>query len=175
MQRHFHREQPPTKTPPGGPKPKLEMVQLPIFRVHYRRLEDYLVTVYHMTEFDFLKASGAGPGLVPEYGVSAVLPPAQDAPRRADAIRAGRRTQDVPLILTTLCIDGFIPAGRYIIDTRREQPPIEHYRALLRKTGTPESKECLAFRRARRGDKAFIRLAAQIDATVLRALRAQRN
>ncbi len=127
MQRHFHREQPPAKTPApaAGPKPRLEMVQLPIFRVHYRRLEDYLVTVYHMTEFDFLKASGAGPGLVPEYGVSAVLPPAQDAQRRADAIRAGRRTQDVPLILTTLCIDGYIPPGKYIIDTRPEPPPID--------------------------------------------------
>ena len=176
MQRHFHREQPPAKTPApaAGPKPRLEMVQLPIFRVHYRRLEDYLVTVYHMTEFDFLKASGAGPGLVPEYGVSAVLPPAQDAPRRADAIRAGRRTQDVPLILTTLCIDGYIPAGKYIIDTRPEPSAIDYYRALLRRTGTPESKECIAFRQSRRSDKAFIRLAAEIDNQVLAVLRQQK-
>jgi hypothetical protein len=111
MQRHFHREQPPTKTPAAGPKPILEMVQLPIFRVHYRRLEEYLAKVYRMEGFDFLLASGAAPGLVPEYGVNAALPPSEDAWRRADAIRAGRRTRDVPLILNVLCIDGFIPAG----------------------------------------------------------------
>ena len=173
MQSHFHREQPPVKTPAAGPKPKLEMVQLPIFRVHYRRLEDYLVAVYRMEGFDFLKASGTAPGLVPEYSVNAVLPPAQDAPRRAEAIRAGRRTHDVPMILTTLCVDGFIPAGRYIIDTRPISSPIDHYRALLQKTGSPESEECITFRQSRRGDKTFIRLAAEIDNQVLAVLRAQ--
>jgi hypothetical protein len=84
------------------------------------------------------------------------------------------RPHSVPLILTTLCIDGFIPAGRYIIDTRREQSPIEQYRALLRKTGTPESKECIAFRQSHRSDKAFIRLAAEIDNQVLAVLRQQK-
>jgi hypothetical protein len=174
MQRHFHREQPPAETPPAGPKPKLEMVQLPIFRVHYRRLEKYLGTVYHMEGFDFLRATGAGPGLVPEYVVSPTLPPSYDAIRQAEAIRAGRRTQNVPLILTTLCIDGFIPAGKYIIDTRPEPAPIEQYRTLLRTTGTPESKECIAFRQSHRSDKAFIRLAAEIDNQVLAVLRQQK-
>jgi len=148
-------------------------MQLPIFRVHYRRLEEYLVKVYRMEDFDFLKASGTAPGLVPEYGVSATLPPAPDATRRADAIRTGRRTHDVPLILATLCLDGFIPAGKYLIDTRPETSPINQYRLLLRKTGTPESKECLAFRQSRRNDKAFIRRAAEIDNQVLAVLRAQ--
>jgi hypothetical protein len=175
MQRHFHREQPPAKTSPAGPKPKLEMVQLPIFRVHYRRLEKYLGAVYHMEGFDFLRAAGARPGLVPEYVVSPALPPSYDATRQAEAIRAGRRTQNVPLILTTLCIDGFIPAGKYIIDTRPEPAPIDQYRALLRKTGTPESKECVAFRQTRRGDKAFMRLAAEIDTAVLNVLREHRS
>ena len=176
MQRHFHREQSPAKTPTTGPgpRPKLEMVQLPIFRVHYRRLEDYLIQVYRMEGFDFMEASGAAPGLVPEYGVSAALPPAQDAHRQADAIRAGRRTRNVPLILTVLCIDGFIPAGKYIIDPRPEPSPIKQYRALLRKTGTPESKECSAFRQAHRSDKTFIRQAAEIDNQVLAVLRQQK-
>ena len=66
MQRHFHREQPPAKTPAAGPKPVLPMVQLPIFRVHYRRLEEYLAKVYRMEDFDFLRVTGAGPGLVPD-------------------------------------------------------------------------------------------------------------
>ncbi len=175
MQRHFHREQPPAKTPAAGPKPVLEMVQLPIFRVHYRRLEEYLAKVYRMEGFDFLRASGAVPGLVPEYVVSTTLPPSEDGRRRADAIRAGRRTRDVPLILNVLCLDGFIPAGKYIIDTKPEQSPINQYRTLLRRTGTPESEECRAFRRAHQGNKTFIRLAAEIDAAVLNALRKQQT
>jgi hypothetical protein len=173
MQHYFHREQPPAKNPTAGPKPVLPMVQLPIFRVHYRRLEDYLAKVYRMEDFDFLRATGAGPGLVPEYAVSPALPPALDAARQAEAIRAGRRTQNVGLILNVLCIDGYIPAGRYIIDTRPEPSPIDQYRALLRRTGTPESKECCDFRGAHRGDRTFIRLAAEIDTQVFAVLRAQ--
>jgi len=124
-----------------------------------------------MEGFDLLLASGAVPGLIPEYAVSPTLSPAQDAHDRADAIRAGRRTRDVALILNALCIDGFIPAGRYIIDTRPEPSLIDQYRALLRQTGTPESEECIAFRDAHRQDRAFTRLAAQIDRAVLNALR----
>ena len=74
-----------------------------------------------------------------------------------------------------LCLDGFIPAGKYIIDTRPEPSAIDQYRALLRQTGTPESKECIAFRRAHHGDKTFTRLAAEIDATALNALRKQQK
>jgi hypothetical protein len=73
-----------------------------------------------MEGFNFLLASGTVPGLVPEYAVSPTLPPSEDARRRADAIRAGRRTRDVALILNVLCLDGYIPAGKYIIDTRPE-------------------------------------------------------
>lgn len=173
MPRHFHRERIPAKTPAAGPRPVLEMTQLPIFRVHYRRLEEYLEKVYRMEGFDFLLASGAVPGLVPEYAVSRTLPPSEDARRRADAIRTGRRTQNVGLILNVLCLDGFIPAGKYIIDTRPETQPIEHYKALLRKTGNPLSADCIAFRDAHRQDRAFTRLAAEIDTAVLDALRKQ--
>ena len=151
------------------------MVQLPIFRVHYRRLEEYLARVYRIEGFDFLLASGAAPGLVPEYAVSPTLPPSEDARRRADAIRAGRRTRDMPLILNVLCLDGFIPSGKYLIDTRPEKLPIEHYKALLRKTGNPLSAECIAFRDAHRQDRAFTRLAAEIDTTVLNVLRKQQT
>jgi hypothetical protein len=175
MQHHFHREQPPAKTPAAGPKPKLEMVQLPIFRVHYRRLEEYLAKVYRTEGFDFLLASGAAPGLVPEYAVSPTLPPSEDARKRADAIRAGRRTQNVGLILNVLCIDGFIPAGTYIIDTRPETPPIERYKALLQKTCNPLSAECVAFRDAHRHHRAFTRIVAEIDTAALKALRKQQT
>ena len=146
------------------------MVQLPIFRVRYRRLEEYLAKVYRMEGFDFLLASGAAPGLVPEYAVSPLLPRSEHARRRADAIRTGRRTRDVPLILNVLCLDGLIPAGKYVIDTRPETPPIEHYKALLRKTGSRLSAECIAFRDAHQRDRAFTRLAAEIDTAVLKIL-----
>ena len=89
-----------------------------------------------------------GPGPVPDYAVSPALPPSED----------GRRTRNVPIILNVLCLDGFIPAGKYIIDTRAEPAIIDQYRALLRQTGTPESKECIAFRRAHHSDKTFSRL-----------------
>jgi len=47
---------------------------------------------------------------------------------------------------------------------------------LLRHTGTPESKECVAFQRAHHhSDKTFTRLAAEIDTTVLNALRQQQK
>ncbi|MFZ5833154.1 MAG: hypothetical protein ACOY3P_23960 [Planctomycetota bacterium] len=147
------------------------MVQLPIFRVHYRTLEDYFCRVFRWDEFDFLMASGAAPGLVPEYNISPDLPPSGDASQRADALRSGRRTRDVSLILTVLCRDGYIPAGKYIVDTRPLTPPIEKYKALLRQTGTPESKECRDFRAAHRHDKGFTRKAAEIDTQVLQMLK----
>jgi hypothetical protein len=111
---------------------------------------------------------------VPEYAVRPALPSALDAARQADAIRAGRRTQNVGLILNVLCIDGYIPAGKYIIDTRPEPAIIEQYRSVLRQTGTPDSEECRAFRRAHQGDKTFIRTAAEIDTHVLAVLRQQK-
>lgn len=81
----------------------------------------------------------------------------------------------MPLILNVLCLDGLIPAGKYIIDTRPEPSPIDQYRTLLRQTGTPESRECIAFRRAHHSDKMFTRFAAEIDTTVLNALRQQQK
>jgi hypothetical protein len=81
----------------------------------------------------------------------------------------------VPLILNVLCLDGLIPAGKYIIDTRPEASPIDQYRALLRKTGNPLSAECIAFRDAHRQDRVLTRLASQIDTAMLNALRDQRT
>jgi hypothetical protein len=166
---HYHKK--PTHSAPTGPKPKLKMVQLPIFRVHYRKLEDYFCRVFRWDRFDFLMASGATPGLVPEYNVGPDLPLTSDARQQADALRNGRRTRNIPLILTVLCRDGYIPAGKYLVDTHPLTPPIERYKALLRQTGTPESKECRDFRAAHRHDKRFTRKAAQIDTQVLQILK----
>lgn len=167
---HFHREKP-ARPAPRGPKPTLKMTQLPIFRVHYRALEDYFCRVFGWGEFDLLASEGCTPGLVPEYTVTSNLPPASDASRRAQGIRGGRRTRNVSLILTVLCQDGYIPAGRYIVDTRAETPPLETYRELLQRTSTPESKECRAFRASHRHDQNFTRVAAEMDSQVMQALR----
>jgi len=168
---HFHREKTLAAPSPTGPKPKLEMEQLPIFRVHCRKLEAYFCQVFHWDSFDFLMASDTAPGLVPEYRVGTPLPPGGDAARRATMLRSGRRTREVALILSVLCTDGYIPAGKYIVDTRPETPPLEIYKALLRQTGTPESKECREFRAAHRHDRDFTRIVAGIDTQVLQTLK----
>lgn len=164
-----------SRTLPIGPKPKLKMVQLPIYRVHYRRLEDFLAQVYRMEDFDFRRATGSGPNMVPEYTVSPTLPPALSAQQQADAIRAGHRTTNVGLILNVLCLDDYIPAGRYIIDTRTEPSLLDQYRALLQKTGTPESAECAAFRRAHQHKRDFIRRVTEIDTQILAVLQQPRK
>jgi hypothetical protein len=150
------------------------MVQLPIYRVKQRHLEAYLAKVYRMDDFDFLVAAGATPGMCSEYLVRPVLPPACTALQEADRIRHGHRSRNVALILNVLCADGFIPAGRYIIDTHSEPPPAQVYRALLMKTGNPRHPECVAFRREHRSNRAFTQLAAQMDKAVLEAQREQK-
>jgi len=162
-----HRQRPPSLPRPSGEKPVLPMVQLPIYRVKQRHLEAYLAKVYRMEDFDFLLAAGATPGMCPEYLVSPALPPAFGATQEADRIRRGHRSRNVPLILNVLCADGFIPAGRYTIDTHPEPPPGQVYRALLIETGDPNHSRCVAFKREHRHERAFTQLAVQMDKAVL--------
>ena len=60
---HFRRP-PPAQPPRTGPKPTLKMVQLPVFRVRQRHLEEYLMKVYRMEDFDFLLAAGCTAGAI---------------------------------------------------------------------------------------------------------------
>jgi hypothetical protein len=103
-----------------------------------------------------------------------VLPPAQTAVQEADRIRRGHRTRNVGLILNVLCIDGYVPAGKYIIDTRPEPPPAQVYRALLIETSDPNDPRRVAFKREHCGRRAFTQLAAQMDKAVLEAQCEQR-
>ena len=162
---HFRRPQP-AQPPKTGPKPALKMVQLPVFRVRRQHLEEYLMRVYRMEDFDFLVAAGCTPGAILEYAVQAAIPPSPDAARQADNIRRGQRIRNVPLILNVLCLDGYIPAGRYIIDTRPEVPVINQYRALLQQTGDPLAPRCLAFKEAHSKERLFTQQAAQLDKIV---------
>lgn len=139
------------------------MTQLPIYRVKQRHLETYLALVYHMTGFDLLRATGAIPGQCPEYQVNPILPPAWTAKEAAERIRHGNRTQNVGLILNVLCLDGYIPAGKYILDTHLEPPPGQVYRDLLMRTEDPDHPACVAFRQEHRQDRAFTQLAVRMD------------
>ena len=163
MQHHQH------LTPQNSSKPTLPMVQLPVYRVRRRHLEAYLAKVYRMDGFDFLLAVGATPGICPEYRVSPGLPPALSAQQEANRIRRGKRTRNVALILNVLCLDGYIPAGQYTIDTHPEPPPGQVYRTLLIETGDPAHPRCVAFKYEHRHNRAFTRLATEMD-TVASAL-----
>jgi hypothetical protein len=155
----------------GAAKPVLPMTQLPIYRVKQRHLEAYLVKVYRMDGFDFLAASGATPGICPEYQVSTVLPPAWTAKEAAERIRQGHRSKNLALILNVLCVDGYIPPGRYIIDTHPEPPPAPVYRDLLMKTADPDHPACVAFRKEHGHNRNFMQLAVRMD----QAVRAQKE
>ena len=169
-----HRRLPPSPPRQSSQKPVLPMIQLPIYRVKQRHLEAYLARVYRMDGFDFLLAAGATPGMCPEYLVGPALPPALSARQEADRIRQGHRTRNVGLILNVLCLDGFIPAGRYIIDTHPAPPPGQVYRALLIETGDPDHPRCAAFKLEHRSNRAFTQLAMQMDKAVLEAQREQK-
>jgi len=168
---HIHHTKLATHPAPRVNKPVLNMVQLPIFRVHYRTLEAYLCRVLHFPDYDFLLATGTVPGLVPEFNVGPTI--SDNRIRRANAARQGQRTHDVDLLLALLCHDGYIPAGKYIIDTRPEKPAIEVYKALLQATGTPEAEECRDFRLTHCHDRHFVQLAATIDTQILELLRSK--
>jgi hypothetical protein len=147
------------------------MTQLPIFRVHIKKLENYFCHVFGWEDFDFNMATEGTPGLIPEYIVNPNLPGCGDIDRQANAIRNGRRSRNVLLILTILCADGFIPAGKYLIDTKPEPPLLETYKTLLQQTGTPESKECSTFRATHNNNKELRRIISEIDTQVLQALK----
>jgi hypothetical protein len=145
------------------------MVQMPIFRVKMGDLEDYLYEVYRMGSFDFLLAAGLSPGECPEYIVQAALPDSITCTRQAQDIRSGRRTKNLPLILNVLCLDGFIPAGKYIIDTHPRPRAIDVYTSMIKARLAVHDldclldPECVAFKEARRSNKKFMAQAAAVD------------
>jgi hypothetical protein len=159
---------PPTKTPPpaAGPKPRLPMVQLAIYRVRHSALEQYLSQVFRMEDFDFCLAAGLKHGECPEYIVGNTLPMTHGIQAQARRIRSGRRSQNILLILTMLCADDYIPAGKYIIDTHEEVNAAEKYRALLQKTRNPLDPKCAEFRERHKSDRVFRERAAIMDRAV---------
>lgn len=155
------REQKPIE-PWKGPKPPLPMVVTRVCRVHYRDLQDYLAKVYRMRDYDILKTLGLTNGICPEFLVDGTLPPAGNIQQQIDGIRQGRRTRNLSLILAVLYLDGFIPEGKYIIDTAAVANPLIKYRELLSLHEDPNHQVCVAYRKQHR-DREFQRRAAMLD------------
>ncbi len=161
-------------TPPVDPKPTLAMIQLPIYRVRADDLEDYLYEIYHIDDFDFLAAMGVVPGECPEFNVQPCLPPAITSTRRADAIRSGQRSREVGLILNVLCQDGYIPAGKYLVDTTPRPRLIDVYTSMMKAKLDVLGPECVAFKKAHRSDKLFQSQAEVVDQVVIDCLREEK-
>ena len=76
--------------PVPNPKPKLEMVRLPVFRVKQKHLEAYIASIYRF-DFDFLIATGQTPGMMIEFKVDGMIP-SETWGARAHELRCGKRT-----------------------------------------------------------------------------------
>lgn len=150
----------------SGPKPTLPMIKVPVYRIHYEDLQEYLLKVFRM-EIDVLAALRIPNGMFPEIIVTGRMPPAWNARQQADNIRRGRPCRNLGLILDVLCLDGFIPAGKYILDTHARQKPIDRYRETLQRVGDPLHQDCLALKEKYHGDRQFRQQAQLMDKAVL--------
>jgi len=157
------RRRTPKPAPKPAAKPQLRMQITYECRVHHQDLEAFLAQVYGTVGYDVLRATGVSRGMIPEFIVTGTLPPATNIEQQADAIRRGRRTQNLHLVLNVLCQDGFIPAGKYVIDTTKRESPIVVYTRLLNTTHDPNHPRCLAFKRKHQGNTQFMKRAAILD------------
>lgn len=153
----------PTPVTWKGPKPRLTMTVIYECRVHYQDLEAYLAKVYRMNGYNVLMATGATNGLCPEFRVTGRLPPAHNIQQQVNSIRRGRRTRNLGMILNVLCMDGFIPVGKYVIDTHKKPDPIATYTNLLNETRDPDHPECVAFRKKHAKDREFQKRADTLE------------
>lgn len=152
-----------------GPKPKLPMAITLVCRVHFRTLEAYLNKVYRMRDYDARLASGATGDMAPEYIVTGAFPPAANMGQQVNNIRRGRRTRDLGLILNVLCVDGFIPIGKYVIDISENPHPIHRYAELLNENHDPLSPGCMDMKEQYRMDRDFMKRARMLDQKMITA------
>ncbi len=144
--------------------PMLEMVRIPMFRVHHEAIERFVKQVYRSSEVNFLEAAGITRGMVPEYLVDGRLPEGGHTRERVQYIKSGRAiTKYAHLLLNVLAKDKWIPKGTYIVDTRKLPDVTEVYKELLRSTRSPQSEQCLAFKEKHKNDSVFVQRAALCD------------
>lgn len=169
-----HNRAPKPLKPWKGPKPQLPMMVSKEFRVHYLDLQAYLAKVLRMDDYDLLRATGITHGLFPEYLVTGLMPPASNIGQQTDNIRRGRRTRDLGLVLNVLCLDGFIPRGKYVIDTTVVPVPIIVYTSLMNRHLNPNHPECVAFKKKHRSQE-FQRRAKILDKLTLEHMASLEN
>lgn len=151
--------------------PKLQITHTPPFhRIYYRDLETYLAQVYRVNGFNVLKAAGVTHNIYPEYLIQGVIP--KQLRQEAARIRVGAKSSLI-LTLETLCVDGHIPPGHYIIDTYRETPPLDIYKRLLQRHLDPMHPECIHFKERHLGNSHFRKLARVIDLSLVEWLKKQ--
>jgi len=124
-----------------------------------------------MRDYDIRLATGARGDMVPEYIVDGSTPPASNIGQQLDNIRRGRRTKDLGLVLNVLCMDGFIPIGKYVIDTCEDMKPINSYAELLNMYHDPLHPICLAWKAKHKNDKDFMRRTKALDLLMIEAIR----
>lgn len=145
-------------------KPKLEMQRIPVFRVRATALEEYVARVYGLRDYDFVLDVCCQPGEVFEYDVTAAPPDTLSLAEKLRLIREGRRVKRYPnLMLKALVMDGYIPAGKYIIDTKPDAPLIVQYTRLLQQHGGPTAPECIRFLNQYRDDRTFQKRAKTLN------------
>jgi hypothetical protein len=130
------------------------------FRVKYRNLEAFIQKRYGF-ECDVLKAAGVTNGMIPEYVVDGRIPGKYR--HLLGRLRGGRTVNNLCLILNDLAAKNLIPVGNYVIDTHRQQDDTETYRFLLRETKSPDSPECMEFKRRRKNDTTLQERFALLD------------
>jgi hypothetical protein len=163
----------PVQLKPDQDRPSLEMIRIPVFRVHYQALERFITAVYRSCEVDFLDAAGAVPGMIPEFDVTGKLPEGRDWEKRIDWIKSGGRiSRYASLVLELLVFEKYIPAGKYIIDTKAAPDPTEVYKQLITTHLDPLHPQCLAFKDRHANDVTFTKRAALVDAAVMESLSA---
>lgn len=163
------RPQKPPHRMPNNPKPELLMRQLPAYRVHYRALESYVQKVFGF-EFNFLFATESAEGCTHDYIISGDIPTVA-LDKQATDLREGKRTKNVPLILTVLVRDGYIPAGSYTITTTKPEDPTAVYTYLLRRTKSVLHPQCVAYKNEHINDPVFKQRAAILEQSLLEQLK----
>jgi hypothetical protein len=163
----------PAQLKPDQGRPTLEMIRVPVFRVHYQALERFISTVYRSREVDFLEAAGAVPGMVPEFDVTGKVPGGRDWDKRIDWIKSGGNVNRFGyLVLELLAFEKYIPPGKYIIDTKAAPDPTEVYKQLITTYLDPLHPQCLTFKDRHANDAQFTKRAALVDAAVMERLSA---
>jgi hypothetical protein len=145
-------------------KPKLKAQQIPVYRVRAADFEEYVGTVYNIREYDFALDVGCQPGEVFEYQITGRPPQTVSFADKLQQIRRGHRVRRYPnLMLEALVMDGYIPAGKYIIDTRPDSPLIVQYTQLMQRHGGPTAPECIRFLNQHRNDRTFQKRAKTLN------------